>query len=123
MKKGITSILSGCLLAFYIGIIMYVFFAVLHRDTLANFTCAMAFELIGFLLLAGFIMGNILFQRIKTGFFVPLIVITVIYTILLHVVNIAFIAAVPTVFFVLINFCLLFIYCLLSMPMYIMGRK
>lgn len=115
--------LTGCLLAFYIAIIMYVFFAILHIETLANFESAMAFEIIGFLLLIYFVMGNLLSKRIKTGFLVPLVTITVIYTVILDVINIVFIITMPHIFFVLLNFVLLFIYCLISMPMYILGRR
>lgn len=123
MKKGTTGILSGCLLAFYIGIIMYAFFAILHIEMLANFESAMAFEIIGFLLLIYLVMGNLLFKRIKAGFFAPLVMVTVIYTVILDVINIVFIMTMPHVFFVLSNFVLLFIYCLISIPMYIMGKR
>lgn len=123
MKKGLISVLTGCLLTFYIGIIMYIFFAILHIETLANFESAMLFEIIGFLLLSYFVMSNLLSKRIKAGFFVPLVMVTVIYTVILDVINIVFIITMPHMFFLLSNFVLLFVYCLVSMPMYIMGRK
>lgn len=123
MKKGLTCALSGCLLAFYIGIIMYIFFAVLHIEALANFESAMVFEIIGFLLLSYFVLGNILSKQIKVGFFVPLLMITVIYTVILDVINIACIITIPHAFFILFNIVLLFIYCLISIPMYIMGKR
>ena len=69
-----------------------------------------------------FVMSNVLVKRIKTGFFVPIIMVTVIYTIILDVINICVIR-VPHMFFVLLNLALLFIYCLISLPMYIMGYK
>lgn len=123
MRKGFIGVLSGCLLTFYIGIILYVFFAILHIETLANFESAMAFEIIGFLLLIYFVMSSLLSKRIKAGFLVPLITVTVIYTVILDVINIVCIIKMPHIFFVLLNFVLLFIYCLISMPMYIMGRR
>lgn len=123
MRKGFTSILSAGLLAFYIAIIMYVFFAILHIETYENFESAMVFEIIGFLLLIYLVIGNLLSKRIKTGFFVPLVMVTVIYTLLLNVINIAFVIAIPHVFFVFLNFILLFVYCLISIPMYIMGKR
>lgn len=123
MRKGTAAILAGCLLAFYIGIIMYVFFAILYIETPANFGSAIVFEIIGFLLLIYFVIGNLLSKRIKTGFFVPLVMATVIYTLILDVINIAFIITMPHVFFVLLNLVLLFIYCLISIPMYIMGKR
>ena len=122
-KKGLATILSSFIICFYIAIIMYVFFSVLHIDTLANFEAAMVFEVIGFLLLVFFILGSILSKPIKSGFFVPLVMVTVFYTIVLDVINLALITIMPHVFFILTNLCVLFIYCLISIPMYIMGRK
>lgn len=122
-KKGLAAILSAFIICFYVAIVMYVFFAILHIDALANFESAMVFEIIGFVLLAYFVLGNILSKSKKTGYFVPLIVVTVIYTIVLDIINLALIILMPHVFFVLTNFALLFIYCLISIPMYIMGRR
>ena len=99
------------------------FFAVLHIDALANFISAMTFEIIGFCLLTYFVLGNILAKPIKTGYFVPLILVTVVYTIALDVINLACVATMSNVFFVLVNLVLLFIYCLVSIPMYTMGRR
>jgi hypothetical protein len=122
-KKGVTVALTAFIIAFYVAIIMYVFFAVLHIDALANFISAMTFEIIGFCLLTYFVLGNILAKPIKTGYFVPLILVTVVYTIALDVINLACVATMSNVFFVLANLVLLFIYCLVSIPMYIMGRR
>ena len=122
-KKGLTAILSSGILAFYIFLIMYIFFAILHIDELANFGSAMVFEIIGFFLLVYLVLRNIIFKPIKTGFFVPLIMVTVVYTILLNIINLACVTVMPHAYFVLINFVLLFIYCLVSVPMYIMGGK
>lgn len=122
-KKGLTTVLSSVILCFYAVIIMYVFFAILHIDILANFESAMVFEIIGFALLTFFVLSNSLSKSIKNGYLVPLIMITVIYTVILDVVNLVLVTTMPNVFFVLTNFVLLFIYCLISIPMYIMGRK
>lgn len=121
-KRGLTAVLSSFMIALYIVIILYVFFAVLHVDILANFLSALVFEIIGFILLAYFVLGNILSKSIKTGFFVPLIMVTVIYTIALNIINLVLITLMPTTFFILINFILLFIFCIISIPMYIMGK-
>lgn len=123
MKKVIIAIISGFFLAFYMGIIMYVFFAILHIETLTNFESAMAYEIIGFLLITYFVMGNLLSKRVKTGFFGPLLMVTVVYTLILNAINIACITILPHIFFVLLNFVLLLMYCLISMPMYIMGKR
>lgn len=122
-RKGLTVALTAFAIFFYVAIILYVFFAILHIDTLVNFVAAMVFEIIGFGLLAFFILGNIILKPIKTGFYVPLLMMTIIYTIILDVVNIALITTLSHVFFMLVNFIILFIYCLISIPMYIMGRR
>lgn len=123
MKKSLAAAISAFLLLFYIVIIMYVFFAIMHIDAFSNFECAITFEIIGFLLLIYCVMSNVLGKRIKTGFFVPLIMVTVIYTIILDVINIACAITMPHMFFILINIILLFIYCLISLPMYAMGKR
>ncbi len=124
MKKGSLSIfLSVGALIFYIGIVLFVFFAVLHIENLSNFWSALIFELVGFAFLAYFIIVNFSSKPIKTGYFVPLVLITVIYTVILDVVNFALITIVPDVFFILIHLVLLFIYCVVSIPMFIMGKR
>ena len=123
VKKGLITAFSSFIICFYIAIVMYVFFAILHIDTLANFESAMVFEIIGFVLLTFFVLGNILSKPIKTGYFVPLIIVTVIYTVILDLINLSLITTMPHAFFVLTNFILLFIYCLISIPMYFMGKR
>ena len=122
-KKSLMVALTTFIIGFYVAIIMYVFFAILHIDTLANYVSAMTFEIIGFCLLAYFVLGNILAKPIKTGYFVPLIMATIVYTIALDVVNLACVTTMSNVFFILVNLILLFIYCLVAIPMYIMGRR
>lgn len=82
-----------------------------------------AFGIIGFLALAYFIFCNMFSNPIKVGYFVPLVMTTVIYTIVLDVINIACITSVSSVFFTLIHLVVLFVYCLVSIPMYLMGRR
>lgn len=81
------------------------------------------FGIIGFLALAYFIFCNMFSNPIKVGYFVPLVMTTVIYTIVLDVINIACITSVSSVFFTLIHLVVLFVYCLVSIPMYLMGRR
>ena len=123
MKKGYTFALAGCLLAFYIGIIMYVFFEVLHIHKYTNFVSALAFQMIGFLILMYVIVGNIWTRRIKIGFWIPLIIITVAYSVILDVMNIVYIHVAKSSLFILLQLVLLFVYCLLSIPVYMMGRR
>ena len=122
-KKGITAVLSTLILGLYIVIIAHVFFSVLHVDVLANFGSAMLFEVIGFLLLLFFVIGNIISKSIGVGFFVPLVLATAAYTIALNVVNMACITIMAHSMFVLIHLIILFVYCLISIPMYIMSKR
>lgn len=124
MKKGLLSfLLSACGLIFYIGIILYAFFAIIKIQTLANFISAIVFEVIGFAVLIYFLMVNLSSRSIKTGYFVPLVMVTVIYTLLLDVFNFTFVLTMPHFFFILLHLTLLFIYCVVSIPMYIMGKR
>ena len=119
MKKG----LSCFLWIFYVTIVLYVFFAVLNIDTLENCVSALIFEIIGFFALAYFICCNMFLRSVKVGYFVPLVMVTVIYTIVLDIVNIAYVASIRSVLFILIHLVVLFIYSLVSIPMYLMGRR
>lgn len=122
-KKALTIGLSAFALGFYFLIVLYIFFAILHIDALKNFETALAFELVGFFLLLYFILGNIFFKPIKIGFYIPILITTVLYTVFLDLINIVLIASMPSVYFILIHLILLFIYCIISIPMYIMGRR
>lgn len=122
-KKALTIGLSAFALGFYFLIVLYIFFAILHIDALKNFETALAFELVGFFLLLYFILGNIFFKPIKIGFYIPILITTVLYTVFLDLINMVLIASMPNVYFILIHLILLFIYCIISIPMYIMGRR
>lgn len=124
-KEGVNlkKLLSCFLGIFYIAIILYIFFAILNINTLENFVSALIFEIIGFCALAFFIFYNIFSKPIKVGYIVPLIMVTIIYTVILDVINIACVASLGHAIFVLIHMVLLFVYCLVSIPMYLMGRR
>ena len=118
-KKGLTIILSVFAIAFYAAI----FYAMFPVWFLANFNSALMFELIGLVFLAFTVMEGVISKSVKVGYFVPRVMITITYVIILHILNIGLVIATPHVFFVLLNLVLLFVYCLLSIPMCIMGRK
>lgn len=122
-KRGLAAVLTSFILCFYAAIIMYVFFAVLHIHVLTNFITAFAFELVGIVLLAYFILSSIVTKAFKTGYLVPLILITFLYAVLVNVLNLVGVTMIPHTFFVLVNMIVLFLYCVISIPMYIMGRK
>lgn len=108
---------------FYIAIVMYTLFFSLNIRTLGNFIAALFFEFIGIIVIAYFLLSNILSSNIKIGFFAPLIMINIFYILLLNVLNLGCITMMSSSTFVLLNLLILFMYCLISAPMYIMGRK
>lgn len=115
---------SLCFLwTFYVAVISYVFFAVLHINTLENFAAALIFEIIGFVFLALVLFCNVFSKALKIGYFVPLVVTTVVYTIVLNVVNIVWVSTVSCVLFILIHLVALFVYFIVSVPMYLMGKR
>ncbi len=122
-KKKIATALTGVLLLFYMGIISFVFVAILDAFDRDNGIAAMIFEIIGFLFLAVFVLKNIVDRTVKYGYFVPLITVTVIYTVILDYINMVLIDKISNKYFILINLVVLFLYCLVSVPMYLMGRK
>ena len=116
-KREITIALSAILFVFYVSTILYVSIGVM------NYFSSIIYQVIGFVFLAYFIFCNIVSRSMKTGYLVPLIIATVLYTVAVNVVNVALVASIPHVFFVLINRGLLILYALVSIPMYVMGRK
>ena len=122
-KKSLTAILSAFIICFYMLIILYILFRVLPIYSIFNLLTALVFELIGFAILLYLILSNILAKRIKTGYFIPLIMATVIYTIVLDYINISLIKTFPNVWFILVNLILVFVYSVIAIPMYIIGRQ
>ena len=122
-KRGLALVFSMLMMIFYVIILAYSFFVVLNIDAIANYEMSIIFEGIGIIALLYFICGNILMKPIKTGYFVPLLIVTILYTVILDFLNLFLINSMPHVRFVLVNMILLFIYCLVSIPMYVMGRK
>lgn len=122
-KKSLTLVMTLFLLCFYMAIVMYVFFAVLHIEALKNFVCAMLFELLGFAFLVGIVISNIVDKSMKTGYFISLLMVTIFYNAILDVINMLFIFMMNNIFFVLVHLVLLFIYCIITVPMFLVGRK
>ena len=124
MQKNILKFfLTTFLLLFYIGIVMYVFFEIRNIDKMKNFETALVFTIIGFVMLGTRILTNICKPIIKIGFLVPMILTTIVYVVLLNAVNLYFVGMLSSGVFLLINLVLLFLYCLVSIPMFIMGKK
>lgn len=122
MRK-IFALVMGCfILIGYVATIMYVFFAINHIDTLENYIPAMVFEIVGFVFLFGVILGMIA-KPLKIGYAAPLILLTIVYTVVLDVANIYFITQMEQVYFVIMNAIILLVYCGIFTPLFIMGMK
>lgn len=123
-KNTKTMLLPGIfLLLFYFGIMMYILFEIVHISLLPNFAVGIVFELIGFLLLLAAVFSKLLAKPLAAGYFIPLVIVAAAYTILLNVMNTIVIVLLPFSFFLLLHLILLFVYCLLSIPMFIMGKR
>lgn len=120
--KTITMLLSLIIFLFYCVIIGYILFQVVNLDEHKNFVCGIIFEGIGILMLLITVMFGIL-KKVKIGFLLPVIVCTVIYTIILNSLNFfAYVAMTSNVFF-LVHMVVLFIYLLIVVPMFVMGKQ
>ena len=122
-KRALSVALYSFMLVFYLGIVLYIFIEILHADTLSNFLAASIFEIIGFVFLAYFLISGLAVSPVKMGHFPSLFIVTTVYIVLLNVVNFALISVISGSFFILLNLILLFVYGLVAIPIYIMGRK
>lgn len=123
-KNTATTAIALGLFVFYCIIIGFVFFSILKIHVLENFICGLIFELLGTIILFFLIIGNIFNKsKINVGTFVPLVLCTIVYTILLNLFNMSLIIFVPTIFFFLLHFVLLFVYLLIVVPIYLVGKR
>lgn len=122
--KEITIALTTLILNFYTVIVEYVLFAIIKTDGCQNFLAGMIFETIGILLLFTVVLGNLLRKyNIKVGYYAPIILCTILYTIILNCLNFIGILSMSSMMFFLAHMILLFVFFVLIIPMYIMGKK
>lgn len=124
MKRMASFFASLFVLVFFIVLIMYTSLGVLHIDNVAgNFGIGITFQIIGFLLLIGLTVMAFFVTKFKVGYLIPLFAVTILYVILLNILNMFAIFVIATPVFMLLNMVLLFIYCVVSIPMFIMGFR
>ena len=122
--KELIIALTTLLLIFYTIIVGYVLFVVLEINTSENFIAGLIFEILGIIFISIIVIGAVLNnKKISFGYMVSIILCTVIYIIILNCINFFGIFVIKEVFFVLINLVLLFIYSVIVVPMYIMGKQ
>ncbi len=121
MKKLI--FLPAILLVFYLTIFSIITFGIVRFQNRDHFAIALTFELIGFLLLACVAVINMIANPpVKTGFFAPLTLATLFYTAILHFLNFLLVPPMPSIWGVLLNLILLFIYLAIGIMMVVAGR-
>lgn len=112
------------LLLFYTIIVGYILFGVVNIFLSDNFVSGIVFQTIGIMILIYLIVLNISNRGIiKTGFFVPIISFTIIYTIILDIINFLFSFTLHPKIFLMLHLILLFVYLTIVVPMVIMGKR
>ena len=120
-KKGTSVFFSALGILFYIFIVMYLFFHILNINETDNFQSALLFEIIDFVLFGYLILRNFFSNPIKAGYFVPLTIVAVVYSLIVNVVNLFLALIISNTILILLNLIVLFLYFLISVPMYLMG--
>ena len=121
MKKLI--FLPAILLAFYLAIMCVVMFGIIKIHNHDHFGITLTFEIIGLLLLAAVAVVNMIANPpVKTGFFAPLTLTTLFYTMILHIINVILVQFIPTIWGTLLNLILLFVYLTIAIFMVMAGR-
>lgn len=123
MNKNIRVYLSLFLVAFYFVIVFYFLFAVANIDILENFMAGMVFEAFGAISLVFSVLYGCFGKGQKFGFIVGIIFTSLIYSIVLDIVNTTVIFNVSKTTFVFINLVVLFIYLCIILPIYMMANK
>ncbi len=121
MKKFI--FLPAILLVFYLAIFSIITFGIIRFQTHDHFAIAIVFEFIGFLILTAVAIVNMIANPpVKTGFFAPLTIATLVYTVILHILNLLLVPFLPTIWGVLINLIFLFVYLGIGLMFVVAGR-
>ena len=121
MKKFV--FLPAILVAFYITIFSIITFGIIGFQHHDHFAIALTFEIIGMLLLIAVAVVNMLVNPpVKTGFFAPLTLMTLVYTALLHILNIILVPFIPGIWGTLLNLILLFVYLGVAIIFVFVGR-
>ncbi len=122
-KRNLLNVLSF-LFVLYIIISMCIFLIFSKIDMIENFLTGIFFEVLSIYLCFVFILKNISnHQNKKIGYLVPIVIYTAFYMILMNVLNVWGSLSLNTISFVLSQTVLLFIYFLIVIPMYIMGKQ
>lgn len=109
--------------AFYVAIMLYIMLGMRGIRSYDNFAPAALFEGIGFVIGAFVMFARTFSAKLDIGYYIPVIGVTLIYTVALHVLCVIALGFFSQTFFVLINALLLFAWCAVCLPMVLMGGK
>ena len=107
----------------YILILSQVYFTIYDRNMLMKIGLSMAFELINIIIILSVFAECVWRKSHKFAYAVSGIMVVLLYTVFQNVINLVSFIAISNNLLVLYNMILLFIYSLVSIPLYIMGRK
>lgn len=122
-RKHLALFTSFLLFAFYVAIVLFILLKVLDCSACKNFVSGLIFEILGFVILLAVITCNLFGKPLKTGYLIPVIICTVVYTVLLDLLNFAGMLLLPVPLFILFHLILFFLALLIVMPMLVMGKR
>ena len=110
--------------AFYAALIFYILVYVVKIGDHKGFAAAVIFEVIGIaVLLMALLWKRLICPGLRIGFNVSLIIAAVVYNAVLCLLNIFALPAMSQSYFIMLQLMLLFVFCLFSLPVILMGNK
>lgn len=124
MKKETLSRFLFFIFVCYIIIVGYIFLAFARIDIIGKLLMGIVFEALGAIFVFNFIVRSIAkSQSMKTGYLIPIVICTVLYTLSMNALNIWGSFHLTLAWFVLDHMIWAMIYVLIVIPMYIMGKQ
>lgn len=124
MKKGTLSRFLFFMFVCYVIIAGYIFLVFARIDMIGKLLTGIVFEVLSAIFIFNFIVRSIAkSQSMKTGYLIPIVMCTVLYTLSMNALNIWGSSHLVLVWFVLAHMIWTMTYILIVIPMYIMGKQ
>lgn len=124
MKKGKIIFGGGLfIIILYILILVQAYITIYNSNMLMKFGLSITFELINIIIMLSVLTECVLHKTLKFAYAVSGIMVMLLYTVFQNVVNLVSFIEISNNWLILCNIILLFIYSLVSIPLYIMGRR
>lgn len=124
MKKGKIIFGGGLfIIILYILILVQAYITIYNSNMLMKFGLSITFELINIIIMLSVLTECVLQKTLKFAYAVSGIMVMLLYTVFQNVVNLVSFMEISNNWLILCNIILLFIYSLVSIPLYIMGRR